>query len=203
MTVPPGLARAELPADPLVLFERWFGDARRAGLDEPNAMALATADGAGRPAVRMVLLKGFDASGFRLATNYESRKGKEIAVNPRASLLFHWSARARQVRIEGPIERTAPAESDEIFGDRPRGAQLGCWASDQSREVRDGDELSRRFEEAARRFPGPVPRPPHWGGFRVVPERIEFWQGREHRLHDRFCYERGPDGTWTIRQLAP
>lgn len=166
-------------------------------------MALATADAAGRPAARMVLLKGFDSRGFVFATNFESRKGGDLAQNAQASLLFYWQSQKRQVRIEGRVVLTSAAESDAIFADRPRGAQLGCWASDQSREIADRKELERRAREAAARFPGPVPRPQHWGGFRILPQRIEFWQGRDHRLHDRFCYEAHGGGEWVIRRLAP
>lgn len=197
------LSRARLRRDPIEQFRAWYEAARSAGFAEPDAMALATADAAGRPAARMVLLKGFDSRGFVFATNFESRKGSHLAQNAQASLLFYWQRLHRQVRIEGRVVRTSKAESDEIFARRPRGAQLGCWASDQSREIADRRELERRAREAAARFPGAVSRPQHWGGFRVVPRRIEFWQGREHRLHDRFCYEARGRGRWVIRRLAP
>jgi pyridoxamine 5'-phosphate oxidase len=151
----------------------------------------------------MVLLKAFDDRGFVFATSYGSRKGEELAANPWAALLFHWAELERQVRIEGHVERASAADSDEIFAARPRGAQLACWASEQSRPIADREALEERVRDAQRRFPGAVPRPPHWGAFRLAPERIELWQGRPHRLHDRLVYVRRPDGGFDVARLAP
>jgi pyridoxamine 5'-phosphate oxidase len=188
-------------ADALVQFERWFAEARTAGLLEPNAMALATVDAAGRPSVRMVLMKGFDARGFAFFTNLESRKAQEIGATGRAALLFWWDVLHRQVRIEGPVERVEAAEADAYFASRPYGSRIGAWASPQSRVVQRAD-LEARVAELQARHPELVPRPPFWGGFRVVPEAMEFWQGRPSRLHDRLRYTRAVDG-WRIERLAP
>jgi pyridoxamine 5'-phosphate oxidase len=198
------LGRSRIAADPIEQFRVWLDDAIRAGLREPNATALASAGADGRPAARMVLLKAFDARGFVFATSYASRKGTELEANPRASLLFYWSELERQVRIEGRVEHTSGAESDEIFRHRPRGARLACWASEQSRPLADRAVLEQRMREAEERFPDEVPRPGHWGGYRLVPERIEFWQGRPHRLHDRLVYtpDSGLPG-WRVDRLAP
>jgi pyridoxamine 5'-phosphate oxidase len=165
--------------------------------------ALATADAKGRPSVRMVLLRGVDERGFVFHTNYNSRKARELTENPRAALCFHWPTLEEQVRIEGQVERLPPGESDAYFASRPRGSQLGAWASDQSAVLSSRETLEEAYREIERRFAdGPVPRPPFWGGFRLVPERIEFWFGRPDRLHDRILYNRTADG-WTIERLYP
>lgn len=199
------LAAQGLDPDPFEQFRLWLADAAVAGLREPTACALATttASALGRPSARMVLLKGFDERGFVFATHYESRKGRELAANPAAALVFYWDVVERQVRIEGIVERTAADESDAIFAARPRGARLGAWASPQSERIAGREELERRVSELERQHPSDVPRPPFWGGFRLVPDQLEFWQGQPHRLHDRFDYRRGPDGRWLIARLAP
>lgn len=191
-----------LAPDPHEQFRLWFDEAVAAGAHEPHAAALATADAAGAPSVRMVLLKGFDERGFRFATNYRSRKGRELETNPHAALLFYWPALQRQVRIEGGVEHAGPQESDEIFHGRPRAAQLGAWASEQSAEIADRTELEQRLRDVERRYPAEVPRPPHWGAYRLLARSVEFWIGREHRLHDRFRYERDGAG-WRVLRLAP
>ena len=198
-----GLGEADLDADPVVQFGRWFQAAAAAGLDEPNAMTLATATPDGRPSARMVLLKGVDADGFVFYSNYGSRKGQELAANPLAALVFWWAPLARQVRVEGPVERCAPEESAAYFATRPRGAQLGAWASPQSRVLADRAALERRVAELAARFAGAVPPPPDWGGYRLRPQVVEFWQGRPDRLHDRLRYRRRPEGGWAVERLAP
>lgn len=166
-------------------------------------MTLATTSGEGRPCARIVLLKSFDDQGFVFYTNYNSRKGKELAENPRACLLFYWSPLWRQVRIEGVVEKVSEAESDEYFHSRPLGSKLGAWASDQSQPVQNRAELEECFDEFSAKFGDSVPRPPHWGGYRVKPQVIEFWQGRENRLHDRLRYTRQSDDSWIIERLAP
>jgi len=197
------LPRGDVPSRPAELFERWLRDAIGAGLPEPNAMALATAGADGRPSVRLVLLKRSDDRGLVFATNYRSRKGAELRARPVAAVVFHWQPLERQVRIEGGVARCGEDESDDLWRERPRDAQLGAWASDQSRAIPDRAWLERRRDEAARRWPTEVPRPPHWGGYRLVPDRWEFWQGRAHRLHDRWLYEPDPAGGWRSRRLAP
>jgi pyridoxamine 5'-phosphate oxidase len=199
-----GLSETEVDADPLRQFQVWFEQALAANLLEPNAMTLATATPDGQPAARIVLLKAFDESGFTFYTNYEGRKGRELAANPRAALLFFWAELQRQVRIEGTVERVSEAESDAYFRGRPLGSRLGAWASHQSEVISGRDVLEDRARELARRFlEGEVPRPPFWGGFRVRPLSIEFWQGRPDRLHDRLRYQRmQPDG-WRIERLSP
>lgn len=199
-----GLSEADMDADPLRQFEKWFQQALAANLPEPNAMTLATATPDGRPSARVVLLKGCDASGFTFFTNYDSRKGRELTANPRAALLFFWSELQRQVRIEGTVERVTEAESDAYFRSRPLGSRLGAWASRQSEVIASRNVLEDRVRELAQRFPdGEVPRPPHWGGFRVRPLTIEFWQGRPDRLHDRLRYQRVQPGGWRIVRLSP
>jgi pyridoxamine 5'-phosphate oxidase len=193
----------DLDPDPLRQFGTWFEEAREAGVEVPEAMALATATPDGRPSVRMVLLKQADERGFDFHTNYESRKSGELAANPQAALLFHWRPRGRQVRVEGRVERLSPDESDAYFRTRPRDSRVAAWASPQSRPLDDRAELEQLYDEAAQRFPGEdVPRPPHWGGYRLVPDAYEFWQHAENRLHDRVRYER--DGErWAWSRLAP
>ena len=198
-----GLSESELDPDPIRQFQRWFDDASGAGLIEPNAMTLATATRDGRPSARMVLLKGFDARGFVFYTNYESRKGGDLEQNPQAALVFFWVELERQVRVEGRVERATVEESDAYFASRPLGSQIGAWASAQSRVIADREPLERRAAELEAEYAGrEVPRPPHWGGYRVVPDVIEFWQGRPSRLHDRLRY-RWTDGSWLVERLSP
>jgi pyridoxamine 5'-phosphate oxidase len=197
-----GLDEADVLADPLEQFRRWFDEASKAGLIEPNAMALATVDATGQPAARTVLLKGLDARGLAFYTNLESRKASELAANPRAALLFWWPPQARQVRFEGMIEPVEAAAADAYFASRPRGSQIGAWASAQSRVIAGRAALEAAERDIEARFPGDVPRPPFWGGYRLVPTCVEFWQGRLNRLHDRLRYTRHADG-WTIERLAP
>lgn len=198
-----GLDAATLPDDPLRLFAQWFADAARSGLHEPNAMIVSTADAQGRPSSRTVLLKQYDERGFVFFTGYDSRKGRELAVNPWASLLFPWHPLARQVIVAGRAERTGRDETAAYFRSRPHGSQLGAWASDQSAVIGSREEVDRRYAELAARYPEgtDVPAPPRWGGFRVRPESVEFWQGRENRLHDRLRYVRGDD--WRVERLSP
>ncbi|GAO40508.1 pyridoxine/pyridoxamine 5'-phosphate oxidase [Sphingomonas changbaiensis NBRC 104936] len=192
-----------METDPLDLFRDWYAQARETEINDSNAVALATADAAGRPSLRMVLLKGFDERGFVFYTNRESRKAGELAANPHAALLFHWKSLRRQVRIEGPVSLASDEESDAYFASRSRNSQLGAWASDQSRPLDRRETFDQRFEAMQRRFDGqPVLRPPHWGGYRVMPERIEFWQDRAHRLHERRLFERAGDG-WREGLLYP
>jgi pyridoxamine 5'-phosphate oxidase len=198
-----GIPELEPGADPLALFRDWFAAAERAGIYLPEAMALGTADAHGVPAVRMVLLKGVDERGFTFFTNYESRKGAELRDNPRAALTFHWSMLQRQVRIEGSVSALPAEESRAYFRTRARGSQLGAWASRQSAVLEDRAALDRRFSEAEQRFAGgEVPLPPFWGGYRVAPHSIEFWQGRLNRLHDRVRFERDGAG-WRQTRLYP
>jgi pyridoxamine 5'-phosphate oxidase len=222
-----GLDRHDLAADPLAQFTRWFGDAsasrgvtrlRRIGIAlfelwhavrgrppvDVNAMVVATATVDGVPSARTVLLKGVDARGFTFFTNYDSRKGRELADNPRAALVFFWPGLERQVLVSGDVRRLPADESERYFRSRPRGSRIAAWASPQSAAVTDRAALEERWGETAQRFPGErVPLPPHWGGYVVDPRRIEFWQGRPNRLHDRFSYTRGADGGWRIERLAP
>jgi pyridoxamine 5'-phosphate oxidase len=197
------LTEADVDADPVVQFGRWFEQAERAGLLEPTAMTLATATPDGRPSARMVLLRGFDQRGFCFYTNYESRKGVELAANPRAALVFWWGELERQVRIEGPVAPTSRAESEAYFHSRPPGSQLSAAASPQSRVIEDRAVLERRVAElAAGSVDGEVSLPDFWGGYRLTHEVVEFWQGRPNRLHDRLRYRRTGD-TWKIERLAP
>jgi pyridoxamine 5'-phosphate oxidase len=189
--------------DPLALFDQWFAEARVSEINDPEAMALATADAAGQPSVRMVLLKGHGADGFVFYTNEQSAKGEQLEANPRAALLFHWKSLRRQVRIEGRVERVTSSEADAYFASRARDSQLGAWASDQSRPLDSRETFEQRFEQVASRFEGQeVPRPPHWGGYRVIPVRIEFWSDRPHRLHERRLFTR-TEGGWTEGLLYP
>jgi pyridoxamine 5'-phosphate oxidase len=197
------LAEADVDADPVVQFGRWFEQAGQAGLLEPHAMTLATATPDGRPSARMVLLRGFDERGFCFYTNYESRKAAELAANPRAALVLWWDKLERQVRIEGHVERTSRAESEAYFASRPPGSQLSAAASPQSRVIEDRAVLERRVTELATAMPdGRPPLPEFWGGYRLAHELVEFWQGRPNRLHDRLRYRRSGN-TWKLERLAP
>ncbi|MFM9197137.1 MAG: pyridoxamine 5'-phosphate oxidase [Planctomycetia bacterium] len=191
--------------DPVRQFAAWYDAAVAAGVPEPEAMTLSTAAPDGRPSARIVLLRGFDARGFCFFTNYASRKGRELAENPHAALTFHWATLERQVRIEGRVERTAAAESDAYFTSRPSSSRIGAWSSPQSEVIPDRDTLERLFERFRTEHPddAAIPRPAHWGGFRLVPERIEFWQGRPSRLHDRLRFRRDASGGWLLERLAP
>jgi pyridoxamine 5'-phosphate oxidase len=198
-----GLAESGVAPDPIEQFRRWFDETLAAGLHEPNAMTVATATADGRPSARVVLLKGFDGRGFVFYTNYEGRKGRELDENPRAALLFYWGELERQVRVEGTVSRIAEVESDAYYASRPRGSRLGAWASEQSRVVEGREVLEGRIWDLEAEYEGrEVPRPPFWGGYRVGPEVVEFWQGRENRLHDRIVYRREGNG-WEIRRLQP
>ncbi|HXM81466.1 MAG TPA: pyridoxamine 5'-phosphate oxidase [Burkholderiales bacterium] len=197
-----GLSEAHADRDPIRQFEHWFEDALRARLPLPNAATLATVSESGAPAARVVLLKGIDRGGFVFYTNYRSRKGRELDARGDACLVFLWSDLERQVRIEGSVEKVSAEESDEYYATRPLGARLSAWASAQSERVPDRAALEAAMEEARRRHAERPPRPPHWGGYRVIPRCIEFWQGRADRLHDRLVYKRG-DGGWRIERLAP
>jgi pyridoxamine 5'-phosphate oxidase len=189
--------------DPHALFEEWLAEAQLSEPNDPTAMALATADAEGRPSVRMVLLKGHDERGFVFYTNLGSRKGEDLAANPYAALLFHWKSLRRQVRVEGPVGSVTDEEADAYFATRARDSQLGAWASDQSRPLDRRDTFEARYQEMRNRFEGrDVPRPPYWSGWRVVPERIEFWTDRAHRLHERRLFTRGADG-WEEGLLYP
>ena len=197
------LAETDAGPDPLVLFGRWYEAAIESGTPLPEAMTLATASPDGRPSARMVLLKGFGDDGFVFYTNYSSRKAEELDANPRAALAFHWPSLERQVRIEGRVERTSEEDAAAYFSTRPRDSRIGAWASPQSRTVASRSELEEMARRADREFRGgEVPLPPFWGGYRVIPDAIEFWQGRPGRLHDRLLYERRTDG-WKRTRLAP
>jgi pyridoxamine 5'-phosphate oxidase len=194
---------SQVAGDPIIQFQKWFEEAVRSEQPDPEAMTLSTATPDGRVAARVVLLKGWDERGFVFFTNYESHKSREIINNPRVALTLYWHSLHRQVRIEGVAEKASPEESEEYFQTRPRGSQIGAWASPQSEEIIDREELERRVEEIETRFKDrPIYCPPFWGGFRVKPESVEFWQGRESRLHDRILYVLRGDG-WRISRLAP
>lgn len=199
------LDEQDLAADPFVMFAAWFAQAVETALPEPNAMTLATAAPDGTPSARVVLLKAVDAAGFVFFTDYRSRKGVELAANPKAALVFHWQELERQVRVVGSVSRIHDAESDAYYRTRPLGSRFGAWASEQSAVLRSRAELEGRLAAVEARHPdGDVPRPSHWGGFRVSPVEVEFWQGRESRLHDRLRYRRaGGDDSWMVERLSP
>jgi pyridoxamine 5'-phosphate oxidase len=198
-----GLDAASMDPDPIVQFEAWFEKVVEANLHEPNAMTLATVSGEGRPSARTVLLKGYDGRGFVFYTNYEGRKARELEANPACALLFYWGELERQVRVEGRASRLPGRESDAYFASRPRGSRLGAWASEQSWPVRDRSVLEERIRALEAEYEDrEIPRPPFWGGYRVEPETIEFWQGRENRLHDRISYRR-EEGAWRLERLQP
>lgn len=199
-----GLERTDLAEDPFQQFEQWFKNAEHADIQDPTAMILATAGEKGCPAARTVLLKGFDTDGFVFFTNYQSRKGRHLAENPQASLLFSWTSLERQIEIRGTVTRVTPEETEEYFYTRPIGSQVGAWASAQSSILASRNTLEEKAKELMGKYRGQtVPVPPFWGGYRVRPESIEFWQGRPSRLHDRFLYTRQADGTWQINRLSP
>ena len=200
-----GLRRAEMHPDPVEQFATWFSTAVNSGLPDANAMSLATASRSGKPSARIVLLKGFDQRGFVFFTNYHSGKGNDLEANPQAALTFYWMPLERQVRIEGTAEKTSREESESYFHSRPRGSQLGAWVSHQSEIIDARRILDARLAEMTERFAGQgvIELPPHWGGYRVVPTTIEFWQGRPNRLHDRFRYTRESGNSWRLDRLAP
>lgn len=199
-----GLSEDEVDRDPLRQFHRWLDEAVKAGITEPNAMTLATVDPTGRPSARIVLLRGCDERGFTFFTSYRGRKADDLRANANGALVFYWADLERQVRVEGTVDVTTVEESDEYFAGRPRGSQLGAWASHQSQAIPDRTALEARMAEYTTQFEGKhVPRPLDWGGYRLLPTRIEFWQGRPSRLHDRLCFERGADGRWVLSRLSP
>ena len=200
-----GLDLTEVDPDPIAQFDVWFQQALDGDIIEPNAMTLATATPEGKPSARIVLLKGFSDRGFVFYTNYESLKGQQLIVNPYAALVFLWDKLERQVRIEGKVEQLSSEESDKYFYSRPRASQLGAWASEQSRVIANREELEQNLAELEAQYADSevIPRPPHWGGFRVIPQQIEFWQGRPSRLHDRLVYCLQDDGSWQIERLSP
>ncbi|HHS95992.1 MAG TPA: pyridoxamine 5'-phosphate oxidase [Phaeodactylibacter sp.] len=199
------LKKEDLDADPIRQFSQWFKDAMDANIQEPNVMCLATATKEGKPSARILLLKGFDEKGFVFYTNYHSRKGKELLENPHAAMVFHWAALERQVRIEGKISLLPDEESDRYYQSRPRDSRIGAWASPQSEVIKNRSVLEEKVKDLQKKYTeeNPIPRPAHWGGYRLCPTMIEFWQGRASRLHDRFRYTRDENGTWKIERLAP
>ena len=200
-----GLSETDINPDPIQQFALWFHQAVDADLIEPNAMTLATATPDGKPAARIVLLKGFNERGFVFYTNYESYKGKQLITNPQAALVFLWHKLERQVRIEGKVEQLSATESDGYFHSRPKASQLGAWASDQSQKIASRQVLEENLAALETKYANAdkIPRPPHWGGFRVIPNQIEFWQGRPSRLHDRLVYCLQDDSNWQISRLSP
>jgi pyridoxamine 5'-phosphate oxidase len=197
------LLETDIDPDPIQQFQIWFDQALKADIIEPNAMTIATATKEGIPSARIVLLKGVDERGFVFYTNYESRKGQELMANPQASLVFWWGALERQVRIEGTVEKVSDQETAAYFHSRPLGSQLGAWASAQSRVIPNREVLEQRLDDLTKQYEGQtIPRPMHWGGLRIIPHTVEFWQGRSSRLHDRLLYQRTESG-WTIARLAP
>ena len=194
-----------IACDPFQQFTIWYDEAVAAGLPEPEAMTLSTATSEGRPSARIVLLRGYDERGFCFFSNYFSQKGKELAANPHAAVTFHWVELERQVRIAGRVEKVTAAESDAYFQSRPRQSRIGAWSSPQSNVIPSRDALEQFFNEYQERYSEEtaIPRPEHWGGYRVIPERIEFWQGRPNRLHDRLCFSRIDQGQWILQRLAP
>ena len=197
------LNESDIAAGPIEQFTRWWNDAINSEIPEVNAMTLATAGKDGKPSARIVLLKGFDEKGFVFYTNYESHKGKELADNPKAALVFFWKEIERQIRIEGIVEKVAAAESDTYFFSRPEGSRIGAWASPQSTVIENRELLEANAKHYATEFKNSIPRPPHWGGYRVMPLKIEFWQGRGNRLHDRIQYTKTAEGSWKAERLAP
>ncbi|MEH2012992.1 pyridoxamine 5'-phosphate oxidase [Nostoc sp.] len=199
-----GLSELEVDLNPFIQFQKWFDQALAGQLPEPNAMTIATATPDGKPSARMVLLKDFDQRGFVLFTNYNSHKGQELAENPQAALVFWWAELERQVRISGYVEKVSETESDQYFDSRPVNSRLGAWVSNQSEAIESREVLERRLQELKSKYENQeIPRPPHWGGLRVIPTEIEFWQGRPSRLHDRLLYSRLDNGTWNIKRLSP
>lgn len=197
-----GLHEDDLDSDPLKQFSKWFDEAVNSGLDEPNAMLLSTVYNA-KPSSRIVLLKDIN-EGFLFFTNYNSKKGKDIEINPQVALTFFWKELERQVRIEGIIEKTTESESDEYFATRPRGSQIGAWVSNQSEVIENREAIEQKTKKYEEQFEGiTIPRPPHWGGYKVIPDYLEFWQGRPSRLHDRLVYQKIENGIWKIDRLAP
>ncbi|MBN3926125.1 pyridoxamine 5'-phosphate oxidase [Nostoc sp. NMS4] len=199
-----GLSELEVELNPFIQFKKWFNQALAAQLPEPNAMTIATATPDGKPSARMVLLKDFDERGFTCFTNYNSHKGQELAENPQAALVFWWAELERQVRISGYVEKVSETESDQYFHSRPANSRLGAWVSNQSEVIESREVLERRLQEFQNKYENQeILRPPHWGGLRVIPTEIEFWQGRSSRLHDRLLYSRLDNGTWKIERLSP
>lgn len=197
------LNQSAVDPDPIIQFKTWMNEALDAELPEPNAMTVATVSADGKPSARVLLIKGVDARGFVFFTNYESQKGLDLEANPHAALVFYWIELERQVRIEGRVEKLPEEESDAYFASRPLDSRIGAWASDQSRELSSRTALVASAAKYAARYMLNPPRPPHWGGYVVIPETIEFWQGRPSRLHDRIVYTRQPEGEWKIARLAP
>ncbi|MFN5421807.1 MAG: pyridoxamine 5'-phosphate oxidase [bacterium] len=197
------LSESDVEVHPIRQFGKWWDEALTSKIEEVNAMTLSTVTHEGRPSARIVLLKGFDENGFVFFTNYDSEKGKQLLEHPFASLVFFWKELERQVRIEGNCEKVTDKESDEYFDSRPQGSQLGAWASPQSRIIEGRQVLEENIKQLELRFSnGKIPRPPHWGGYRVIPDKVEFWQGRSSRLHDRIVYQKSLDG-WGISRIAP